>query len=135
MNCSFSVKLVRRHCVECSGDSFKAVIWCPCDGLHSTLCEFWPFRLGLKPPTVRDRYGDRLITPQKMPGDGIELELLPNGIEQAATAEINIPGYYQPAVAVTPARPQSLSPERRRQFVLRLAKGREAKRSISASKQ
>jgi len=61
---NLSVKHVRRNCLECSGGSAKYVTWCPCDGLHSTRCEFWPFRFGSQPATFRAKYGDRLLAPE-----------------------------------------------------------------------
>jgi hypothetical protein len=79
-----SLQTVRRHCLECSGDSFKSVVWCSCDGLHSTLCHLWPFRLGMNPATVCQKYGPGLVTPRMMPSANVNLDDLPSGIEAAA---------------------------------------------------
>ena len=121
MEDKLSIKTVRKNCLECSGDSSKYVLWCPCDGLHSTGCEFWPFRLGIKPPTVRARFGDRMITPSKMPPSGVELELLPDGMENASTAEIDLDGYHQAAVVV---KRRQLTPEQLSDLRERLNRGK-----------
>ncbi len=34
------LKAIRLNCVDCSGFSPKAVLWCPLDGVHSTRCHF-----------------------------------------------------------------------------------------------
>ena len=74
-----SLRVVRQHCIDCSGDSFKAVLWCPAYG-----CHLWRFRLGLKPTTIRAKYGNGLITPNLMPAPNVNLDVLPSGIEAAA---------------------------------------------------
>ena len=127
-----SVKTVRKACLECSGGSPKYVVWCPCDGLHSTRCEFWPFRLGMKPATVQSRYGDRLVSPQKMPPADVELELLPDGFEKASTSAIDVGGYQQPAVTVQRKPKRQLTPEQRRAAIQRLDRARTAKATSSA---
>jgi hypothetical protein len=72
-----SLKAVRRNCLECSGGTVKYVTWCACDGVHSTRCEFWPFRFGTGPDTVRRRFGPRLVTPEMMPDANTNLDELP----------------------------------------------------------
>lgn len=131
MAASLSVKTARRNCLDCSGGSSKAVTWCPCDGLHSTLCEFWSFRLGAKPATIRTRYGDRLLTPAKMPSSVVELEKLPAGIEEASTAEIEVDGYHQPAVTLPAREKRVLTREERDAISKRLRKGREKQRGAA----
>lgn len=79
-----SLKVVRRHCLDCCAGERKAIIWCPCDGLHSPRCEFWKFRFGAKPATIRERYGPALVTPKMMPDATVNLDALPGGIEAAA---------------------------------------------------
>jgi hypothetical protein len=74
-----SLLVVRRHCLDCSGDSFKAVVWCPV-----TNCNLWPFRLGMNPATVQSKYGPGLVTPSMMPDPNANLDDLTNGIEAAA---------------------------------------------------
>ncbi len=74
-----SLSVIRRHCFDCAGDSFKAVVWCPV-----TNCALWPFRLGMNPATVRAKYGPGLVTPSMMPDPYTNLDELPNGIEAAA---------------------------------------------------
>ena len=115
INETLSIKTIRRNCLECSGDSLKAVLWCTRDGLHSTPCEFWPFRHGVKPATFRAKYGDRLVTSEKMPPAEIHLDELPANLTEAATAEINIEGYHQPAVTVAPYKPKRAMPPEQRQ--------------------
>jgi len=127
MDETLSVKTVRRNCIECSGESPKAALWCPCDGVHSTACPYWLFRLGMKPPTVRAGYGDRLITPEKMPPAGVGLELLPDGFEKASTMEINIDGYVQPRVEVAKKPGRQLTLEEKEALAERLRKGRTRK--------
>ena len=129
MNESLSVKTVRKACLECSGGSGKYVLWCSCDGLHSTACHFWPFRLGVKPETFRGKYGDRLVNPEKMPPAGVELELLPDGFQRASTDEIDVPGYYQPAVEVKRKARRQMTPEQKEAIAERLRRGRESRRA------
>ena len=62
------IAAIRANCLECGGGSFKAVLWCSCDGAHSTRCHFWPFRFGTRPETVTERFGPALVTPRNMPG-------------------------------------------------------------------
>ncbi|MHB8898078.1 MAG: hypothetical protein ACYC6Y_04970 [Thermoguttaceae bacterium] len=127
MEAKLSTKTVRKNCIECSGGSQKAALWCPCDGLHSTVCPYWSFRLGMKPATVRARYGGRLVSPEKMPPAGLELELLPDGFQTASTVAIDLPGYHQPAVTVERKPGRNLTPEQRQAAVERLRKARAAK--------
>ena len=124
---SLTVKLVRRNCLECCGDSRPAVIWCTCHGEDGSKCEFWPFRFGMQPATFRNKYGDRLLDPAKMPPNSIDLESLPGTLEEAATAEINVEGYHQPAVTVERKPRRQLTPEQRKAAGERLRKAREAK--------
>ena len=74
-----SLSVVRKHCLNCSCESFKAVLWCPV-----TNCDLWKFRLGLKPSTVKAKFGPGLVTPSMMPDPNVNLDTLPNGIEAAA---------------------------------------------------
>ncbi len=74
-----SLVVVRQHCLECSDESSKAVLWCP-----ATECRLWKFRLGLKPATVRAKYGPGLVTPSLMPRPTVNLDDLPKGIQVAA---------------------------------------------------
>lgn len=68
---------VRRNCLECSGGNAKCVAYCPCDGLHSTHCEFWLFRFGCSPQRAARRYGHHAVTPGKMPPATALLDSLP----------------------------------------------------------
>ncbi len=124
-----SAKTIRANCLECSGDQAKYVTWCPSDGLHSTACRFWKARFGMRPATFRARYGDRLLTPELMPPANVELDLLPAKWEVAATGEIDIPGYHQPAVEIRRPEPKSkLSAEERREIGERLRRARQKPR-------
>lgn len=38
---------IRRHCLDCMGNYYKAVAECP-----NTKCRLWPFRYGVKPETA-----------------------------------------------------------------------------------
>ncbi|NQT14669.1 MAG: hypothetical protein HQ582_18070 [Planctomycetes bacterium] len=127
------MKLVRRNCLECSGGSPKCVMWCTCDGLHSTRCEFWPFRLGVRPATVRAKYGDRLLTPEKMPSADVDLDELPGTLTEAATGAISVDGYQQPAVTVERKSKRQLSPEERQRLLDQLRRGREQKGEADAA--
>lgn len=82
------IKAVRFQCIECCGGSAKAVLWCSCDGLHSTRCEVWPYRLGVRPATVRAKHGPRLVTPELMPSANVPLDDLPGGVAEASRADI-----------------------------------------------
>ena len=74
-----SLGVIRRHCLDCSGDSFKAVLWCTVYG-----CHLWNLRLGLKPSTVRAKYGPGLVTANMMPRANVNLDSLPGGLHAAA---------------------------------------------------
>jgi hypothetical protein len=65
---------MRKTCLDCSGGSVKYVAYCPCDGLHSTRCELWPYRFGCRPENVHPR---KYVTPEEMPGADVPLEDLP----------------------------------------------------------
>ena len=95
---NLSMRHVRRNCLACCCDDRRAVIWCPCDGLHTTRCEFWPYRFGVQPATFQARWGDRLLTPETMPPATADQDDLPASIEAAALGEISVEGYCQPAV-------------------------------------
>jgi hypothetical protein len=77
-------KAIRRNCLECSGGNAKYVTWCPNDGLHSTRCEFWLFRFGIRPETAAQRYGAELVTPELMPIADVDLDSLPSSPNRAA---------------------------------------------------
>lgn len=83
-NETFSLKTVRRNCLECSGGSARCVLWCPCDGHNSTKCEFWAFRFGQKPMTFIGKHGPYLLTPEIMPAASADLEGLPANLAEAS---------------------------------------------------
>ena len=62
-----------------------------------------------------------------MPPNSIDLESLPGTLEEAATAEINVEEYHQPAVTVERKPRRQLTPEQRKAAGERLRKAREAK--------
>ncbi|MFC1597209.1 hypothetical protein ACFL5Q_04620 [Planctomycetota bacterium] len=124
-----SLKHVRRNCLECSGGSARYVTWCSADGLHSTRCEFWPFRFGSQPATFRQRFGGRLLTAESMPPAGINLDELPASLEEAATTAIDVEGYCRPTEKAECSRPgPNLNDEERREVAERLRRGREKAR-------
>lgn len=127
MNPKLTMKMVRRNCLDCSGGSRPAVIWCPSHGADGSRCEFWPFRFGMQPATFRARHGDRLLTPALMPPASIELESLPGLLDAAATGEIDLPGYHQPAVMIETKPGRKLTEEQRVALVDRLKRGKSAK--------
>ena len=91
------IAAIRANCLECSG-SDKAVTWCACDGEHGILCWCWGYRFGIRPATFVRKWGDRLLNPEKMPGDGVEMEDLPQGKEAASLEAIDVKGYSVEAV-------------------------------------
>lgn len=128
LNEGSKLKAIRRHCLECSGDSPKAVLWCGCDGRNSTACELWKFRFGVQPSTFRAKFGDRLLSPSTMPPADLELDRLPGTLEAAALGAIDVDGYHQPAIVLAPAAPRrEMSPERRAAVVERFRMAREAR--------
>ena len=96
-NCDLSAKDIRRECLERS-DSPRCILWCVYDGLHAPPCRFWPFRFGVDPADFRAKWGPRLVTPAMIPSDSVELDQLPETLEEAAFGEIDVEGYHQPAV-------------------------------------
>lgn len=68
------LKAIRRNCVDCPGGDRKYVMYCPCDGVHSTRCDLWPYRFGKRPGTVRPEW---LVDPNKMPPADANLDDLP----------------------------------------------------------
>ncbi len=69
------LEAVRKHCLDCSGFSFKSVLWCPC-----TDCNLWIFRFGKRPESMPPE----LVTPATFIGPDVNEDDLPNGIEAAA---------------------------------------------------
>jgi len=65
---------IRKHCLDCSGGSSKAVRYCPCDGLHSGRCFLWPFRFGKRPATAARVHGAEYLDPARMPAADANLE-------------------------------------------------------------
>jgi hypothetical protein len=69
---------IRRKCLNCHGGSFKAVKYCPSDGIHSpNRCDLWPLRFGIRRPGVVRKYGKQFLTPKDMPEANVDLEKLP----------------------------------------------------------
>ena len=89
------LKAMRLNCLDCSGGSRKYVAWCPCDGLHSTRCQLWPYRFGLRPETTAERYGEEFVTAELMADANTPLEVLPDEAPQkrvlrAARAQLHL---------------------------------------------
>ncbi|MHC4405914.1 MAG: hypothetical protein ACYTG0_40245 [Planctomycetota bacterium] len=80
------VKAIREYCLDCSATS-KGVMWCSCDGKHSTWCPLWPYRFGMRPETARQKYGDQLLDPEQMPDANKPLEELPVSPSRGRQAE------------------------------------------------
>jgi hypothetical protein len=81
-------KAIRKHCLDCCGGNAKAVMWCGCDGVQATRCHLWPYRFGVRPESARQRYGERLVTPELMPDADTNLDDLPMvGVKGAAKAK------------------------------------------------
>ncbi len=78
------LKAVRAHCLDCAGGRPKHVLWCPNDGVHSTRCELWPYRLGVRPETIRQEHGPALVIPELMPPANVNLDALPGNMTAAA---------------------------------------------------
>ena len=63
-----------------------------------------------------------------MPPADLDLDLLPGLLKEAATAAINVDGYHQPAVEVTPRKAiRNLTPEQKAVIRERLRRGQAAK--------
>lgn len=106
------LQAIRRHCVICSGDSQKAVRYCPCDGIHSSRCELWLYRFGKRPQSLDDQ---RLVIPACMPARDIALEQV---------SDDNL----LPAPAGTkPPKRRQLTPERKVRLTDQLAIARRVK--------
>lgn len=67
---------VHKHCRDCSGFSFKSLLWCTC-----TDCNLWIFRFGRRPESMPRE----LVTPALFIDPYANEDDLPNGIEAAAT--------------------------------------------------
>ena len=72
------VKAIRRHCIECSGGTFKNVLWCPV-----TSCTLWRYRLGGRPATVAAKHCPELVDPAVQPGPDVDVDTLPGGLPGA----------------------------------------------------
>jgi hypothetical protein len=68
---------LRGQCLDCCAGEPKGVTWCPCDGVHSTRCELWPFRFGMSPAKAAKRYGRHVVAPELMPPANANLDDLP----------------------------------------------------------
>jgi hypothetical protein len=95
---------IRRHCVDCSGGSAKAVAYCQ---IHD--CPLWVYRFGKRPANIRPV---EFVDPSKMPDPSIPLENLP-------------------AVKITSD--SGMSEEQRRKAAERLAAGREKRLATSSA--
>ncbi len=101
-------EVVKEFCLRCSGGSERAVLWCPDHGACYAACLLWRYRFGVQPEAFRAEYGPRLLTPGAMPHPKVDVALLPGTLDEASTAEINIPAdpvtkapaYRQPAVTM-----------------------------------
>ncbi len=78
------LRAIRAVCLDCTAGDRKFIVWCTCDGVHSTRCEQWPYRFGFRPETVRQRYGPALVTPDLMPNANVNLHDLPGSLAAAA---------------------------------------------------
>ena len=86
------LRSIRLNCLDCAG-SPKSVLWCTCDGIHSTRCHIWQYRFGMRPKTVVQKYGPALVTPKLMPGEDVCEDDLPNGMEAATSFLERVEGY------------------------------------------
>jgi hypothetical protein len=75
-------RAIREHCLDCARGNAKYILWCPCDGLHSSPCPLWPHRLGARRATALARYPG-LVTPEAMPPAAACLDDLPNSLPDA----------------------------------------------------
>jgi hypothetical protein len=78
------LRAIRRHCLDCAEGNAKYVLWCTQDGLHSSRCPLWPYRLGVRPATAHAKF-PALVTPELMPPASANLEALPDGLQSAST--------------------------------------------------
>lgn len=101
------VGAIRAYCLECCDGKSKSVLWCTCDGLHSTPCHLWVYRFGCRPRRVRARYGPALITPSMMRSAYVPEDDLPNGMGAATSYLAGEPGEVDQELQ--PARPRGAS--------------------------
>ncbi len=78
------LRAMRAGCLDCAAGDRKFIIWCSCDGVHSTRCQQWPYRFGQRPETIRQRFGTGLVTPAMMPEANVNLDALPGSMAAAA---------------------------------------------------
>jgi len=69
------LEAIRGHCLNCSGFSFKTVLWCSCPD-----CNLWIFRFGRRPESM----APELVTAATFIGPDVNEDALPNGVEAAA---------------------------------------------------
>ena len=70
------MRAIRRMCVDCA-ETAKMTLYCPADGVHSTRCPLWPYRMGMRPESVAKKYGRQFVTPELMPGADVSINELP----------------------------------------------------------
>jgi hypothetical protein len=119
----FSLKIARKQCVDCCAGSQKYIIWCSCDGCHSTWCYLWPFRFGQRPETFRQKHGPWLLMPECMPDPTVELDDLPSSPSEAVA-------WFRekhPEVAWDGPKRSEMNVQERDRLRRQLAKAREAK--------
>jgi len=75
-------RAIRKHCLDCAEGNAKYVLWCTCDGVHSSRCHLWPHRFGSKQATALVKY-PALVTPEAMPPATTCLDDLPNNLPDA----------------------------------------------------
>ena len=94
------MKMVRKTCLDCS-ENAKMVMYCPCDGVHSTRCHLWPYRFGIRPESAKRRYGERFVTPELMPDANVCIDDLPM---------VGVKAQTQTKLAITPVEAIRLDP-------------------------
>ena len=68
---------IRHKCLDCCGGSSKVVAYCACDGVNSSKCDLWMYRMGVRPDTAKRKYA-RLMNPREMPDPNAPIEELPS---------------------------------------------------------
>jgi hypothetical protein len=65
---------IRSKCLDCCCGSYKTVRFCTADGINSTRCALWPFRLGRRPSTIARGPLAKFLDPKQMPDASVALE-------------------------------------------------------------
>jgi len=103
-------KAIREKCLDCmgGGGAFKAVKFCPSDGINSTKCPLWEHRFGMTAGRAAKVHGRQYLDPKQMPDANTALEELPtpSPVLRQTQASLSQTSAASTLAGLTAARPE-----------------------------